>query len=486
MTKYIKQRLSVKIFIITFLLLSAACSGTYFFISKLLPTTYSNLINAATEKAAMHLVEQMTAFDNISDCENDISNFSKETNAAFWIEDSNGRMIYPDEASMETSNTSADYTVTFDEDESFIDMQPSGATTTNFYPFTLKNGTAYTLAVQTDLFVVQQATKVLLSILPYVILMVFLLSLLCAWLYTRYITRPIVRLSKISKQMAELDFSGQCSTEREDELGCLAQNLNSLSASLSTALNDLQIANQQLKTDIEKEQALERQRVDFFSAASHELKTPLTILKGHLAGMLNGVSGYENHIEYMERSLAAVDRMEKLVKELLYVSKAEETQKTEYKTVDFAEILRVQVAAVADLLEEKKQHLEANIPTRLYCEVEQAQMERAIQNILVNAIRYSPSGELIRISLSETHGTIRGEIENTGVRVPDDAIPHLFEAFYRADTSRNRNTGGTGLGLYIVRKVMEMHRANYGISNINNGVLFWFELPCKQPVDNSI
>ncbi len=110
---------------------------------------------------------------------------------------------------METSTTSADYTVTFDEDESLIDMQPSGKTATNFYPFTLKNGTAYTLAVQTDLFVVQQATKVLLSILPYVILMVFLLSLLCAWLYTWYITRPIVRLSKISKQMAELDFSGQ-------------------------------------------------------------------------------------------------------------------------------------------------------------------------------------------------------------------------------------------------------------------------------------
>ena len=113
-------------------------------------------------------------------------------------------------------------------------------------------------------------------------------------------------------------------------------------------------------------------------------------------------------------------------------------------------------------------------------------MERAIQNILVNAIRYSPSGELILISLSEMHGTIRGEIENTGIRVSDDAITHLFEAFYRADISRNRNTGGTGLGLYIVRKVMEMHRAKYGISNTNNGVLFWFELPCKQPMDNSI
>ena len=486
MIKCIKRRLSVKIFIITFLLLGAACSGTYFFISKLLPTTYSNFVNSATEKAAMHLAEQMADFNNIDDCENELADFSAKTNAAFWIEDSNGNIIYPNEVATEISTVSADQAVTFDEDESFIDMQPSGTTTTNFYPITLKNGTAYTLVVQTDLFVVQQATKVLLSIFPYVILMIFLLALLCAWLYTRYITRPIVQLSRISKQMAELDFSGQCSIGREDELGCLAQNLNSLSASLSTALNDLQTANQQLKTDIEKEQELERQRVDFFSAASHELKTPLTILKGHLAGMLNGVCGYENHIEYMERSLAVVDRMENLVKELLYVSKTEGTQKSAYKVVDFAEVFRVQLATVSDLSEEKKQHLEVNIPDRLYCEVEQVQMERAIQNILVNAIRYSPSNESIHITLSEIHGTIRGEIENTGVHVPDDALPHLFEAFYRADASRNRNTGRTGLGLYIVRKIMEMHHAEYGIQNTKRGVLFWIKLPIKQSTFNSI
>ena len=185
---------------------------------------------------------------------------------------------------METATTSADYTVTFDEDESLMDMQPSGKTTTNFYPFTLKNGTAYTLAVQTDLFVVQQATKVLLSILPYVILMVFsAFAPLCMALYTVHHS-TYCATEQDFKANGGTGFSGQCSTGREDELGCLAQNLNSLSASLSTALNDLQTANQQLKTDIEKEQELERQRVDFSLAASHELKTPLTILKGHLAG----------------------------------------------------------------------------------------------------------------------------------------------------------------------------------------------------------
>ncbi len=486
MIKNIKQKLSVKIFLITFVLLGMACSGTYFCISKLLPTTYTKLLNQATETAAIQLVDQLTVYNSFSDCEVALSEFSKETNAVFWVEDQNGSVIYPAGISTETEIISGDTAITFDEDEPLIDVTSSGKTSTSFYPIILKDGSTYTLVVQVDLLVVQQTAEVLWSIFPYVILMIFALSFLCSLIYARYITRPIVRLSKISEEMASLDFSGQCSMAREDELGCLAQNLNSLSTSLSTALNDLHTANDQLKADIEKEQELERQRVDFFSAASHELKTPLTILKGHLAGMLNKISGYENHTEYMERSLAVVERMEKLVKELLYVSKTDGPQKSEYKTVDFAEIVRVQIAAVTDLLEEKKQRLEVNIPDRLSCEVERAQMERAIQNILVNAIRYSPDGELIRVSLAEADTTVCCEVENTGVHIPEDALSHLFEAFYRTDTSRNRNTGGTGLGLYIVRKIMELHKAEYGIRNSSRGVLFWLKIPTKRSDDNSI
>ena len=288
------------------------------------------MINQNTENTAIQLIDRLESYSDISDCEDDLSDFSKTVNATFWIEDENGNIIFPSGIATETETVDRDTAITYDENVPYIDAVPSGETSTNFYPFTLVSGENYILAVQVDLFVVQQTTEILRAIFPYVILMVFLLSLLCAGLYARYITRPIVRLSKISKQMADLDFAGQCKEERDDELGSLAHNLNSLSVSLSTALKDLQIANQQLRTDIEKEQELERQRIDFFSAASHELKTPLTILKGHLMGMLNEVKGYENHEEYMERSLAVVDKMETLVKELLYVSKTDGKQKSEY------------------------------------------------------------------------------------------------------------------------------------------------------------
>lgn len=138
------------------------------------------------------------------------------------------------------------------------------------------------------------------------------------------------------------------------------------------------------------------------------------------------------------------------------------------------------------MLSQKEQRLEVNIPDKLLCELEPAQMERAIQNVLVNAIRYSPNGELIRIVLSKENNAVYFEIENTGVHVPENMISHLFEAFYRADTSRNRNSGGTGLGLYIVRKIMELHQAKYGIKNTSRGVLFWLEMSSKRSADNSI
>lgn len=284
----------------------------------------------------------------------------------------------------------------------------------------------------------------------------------------------------------ELDFEPHVNSNRSDEIGMLSDSLNTLSNNLQFTLAELKKSNSDLEAEIAKERELEKKQQEFFSAASHELKTPLTILKGHLMGMLGKVKGYENQEVYMKRSLAVVEKMETLVKELLYISKTDGKQKSEYKTIDFAELLRVQIADVTDLLTEKEISLEVDIPDKILCEADRMQMERAIQNVLVNAIRYSPNGEAIYISLSNEKNTVYCEVENTGVHIQEDMIDHLFEAFYRADTSRNRNTGGTGLGLYIVRKIMELHHAEYGIKNSGRGVVLWFEMPQKRDTDSSI
>ena len=426
------------------------------------------------QKASIQLAQKLSSYNNIEACESVITNFSADTSAIVWVEDENGNIVSSDNDKKEKTEetVSSDTTITFDDNISSENITTLSNKETNYYPITLGNGKSYTLAVQFDLLVIQQTKEVLWTIFPYIIFIAFFLSLLCSWLYAGYITRPIIQLSEISKQMAALDFSGQCAIVRQDELGCLAQNLNILSTALETSLNNLQTTNEKLKSDIKWEQELEQQKMEFFYAASHELKTPLTILKGHLTGMLNKITGYENHSEYLKR----VDRMESLVKELLYIAKTDEKSELKYQTINLAELIRVQIASLSDLLSEKQQQLDVAMPDKVLCQLDPSQMERALQNILSNAIRYSPTNELIRISLVNTEKKVRCEIENSGVHIPEDNLHHLFEAFYRADNSRNLNTGGTGLGLYIVHKILDAHNAKYGILNTNNSVLFWFEL----------
>lgn len=477
MINAIKRKLSVKVFLITFFLLMVACCGTFLCVLRIMPTSYLKTLNQEAEMKSVKLIEMLSAFDNTAECIKVISDFESETGAMVWLDDQDGNTIYPPNITNGSSTVYGDSAVTFDENEIAVDTRLSTETSSQSFSLMLKNGESYTLTVFTNLYVVQQSTEVLISIFPYVILMVFVLSILCSLFYSRFITRPILRISDISEQIASLDFTGKCDETRTDELGRLAHNLNYLSASLSHSMEELHAANAQLKTDIEKEREIERQRIDFFAAASHELKTPLTILKGHLSGMLNNVAGYEDHHKYLMRSLTVTEKMEKLIRELLYVSKIDSNKATpKRQSINIAELLRAEIAALSDCISEKQLLLAVDMPDKVMCCLEKEEMERAIQNILVNAVRYSPEGERICVTMEETTEEISCRIENTGVNIPENTISHLFEAFYRADSSRNSNTGGTGLGLYIVRGIFERHGIKYGIINTEQGVRFWFKL----------
>ena len=471
----IKRKLSVKVFLITFFLLMMACCGTFLCILRIMPTSYLKTLNQDAEKKSLQLIETLSAFDNVTECMETISKFEIEAGVSVWLVDQNGNTVYPTDIIEEGDTVYYDAYVTYNENEDDFPFLTERSSQT--FPLAFNNGDSYTLTVFTDLFVVQQSTDVLISIFPYVLLMVVGLSFLCSFFYSCFITKPILQLSNISEQIAALDFSGKCDETRNDELGRLAHNLNYLSASLSHSMEELRTANMQLKTDIEKEQEIERQRIDFYAAASHELKTPLTILKGHLSGMLNNVAGYEDHSKYLMRSLMVTEKMETLIGELLYISKIDNSNTTlKWQKINLAELLRTGIATLSDYILEKKLLLDVNIPDKIICYLEKGEMERAIQNILVNAVRYSPEGERISVIAEETTEEISCLIENTGVNIPENTISHLFEAFYRADNSRNSNTGGTGLGLYIVRGIFEKHGTKYGIINTEQGVRFWFKI----------
>ena len=301
---------------------------------------------------------------------------------------------------------------------------------------------------------------------------ILVVSIVAAFFYTVYMTAPIKRISKISKQMAALDFSGLCPVRRTDEIGVLSGSLNELSQRLSSALAELQSANRQLRADMDKERELERQRINFFSAASHELKTPITIIKGQLQGMLCNIGRYKDHPAYLAESLEVTNTLEQMVQELLTVSRLDAPGYVCTKSrFNFTRLVEDRLAAFDDLFTQKELALEKNLLPETYLSGDAQLLQRAVDNLIHNAITYSPVQNKIAVRLWMDPDKICFSVENTGVHIPEEAIPKLFEAFYRVDPSRSRRTGGSGLGLYIVKTILDLHSAEIEIVNTLQGVL---------------
>jgi len=317
-----------------------------------------------------------------------------------------------------------------------------------------------------------QVVEALQKAIPVLSVVIIVVSTIAAFFYTIYMTTPIKKISRISKQMAALDFNGLCSVRRTDEIGVLADSLNDLSRKLSSALSELQSANQKLQADIDMERQLERQRVEFFSAASHELKTPITIIKGQLQGMLYQVGRYKDRETYLAQSLEVTDNLEKMVQELLTISRLDTPQYAFNPShIHFDKLIKDRLAANEDLFMQHELTVEKDISSEVSISGDLQLLQKVVDNLLGNAAAYSPAGEHITVKVWRADEKAHLTIENTGVHIPDEDIPKLFEAVYRVDQSRNRQTGGTGLGLYIVKTILDLHGAAIKIENTAQGVM---------------
>lgn len=470
----LRESLTARIFGITAAMLLAAGAVTFALIAWATPLTYTAVVTDDLQREVDRLVDQLSQA-NFEDCGPILDEFFLDAHADALLVGADGRIadvnsdlviksVYDESVAISIrSDGEADLDseavafMTFAQDALFAQVQFAD------------RDEPYSLYVTPHVQAENLAVRALGKMAPWLLLLLLLFSLLCALVYSRCITRPILRLSGIAGRMADLDFHWRCGERRRDEIGDLGRSLDQMAQRLSAALQELESANESLRGEMERERERERQRTAFFSAASHELKTPLTILQGQLTGMLEGVGVYRDREKYLGRALQVAGRMEALVREMLVLSRAE-AEDAPQEVVDLSALAARQICQDAGLWEQRGQRMAAELAPGVLVRAVPALLQRVVDSLLSNAALYAPEGAQLRVWCGRLEGAPALVVENDGSRIGQDALPHLFEPFFREEGSRNRATGGSGLGLYLVERILRQHGASCAVENTASGV----------------
>ena len=473
MIKKIRSSLFAKVFIITSMMLLCISLLIFGLLAWLMPQTYSNKLNSFLDGQTQEFISELekVAF---SDSGGLFDQFiqNMEINSV-ELYDSTGMLItLPTEQDYDSYGANIAQSADDDLDEN------NPVLSSNYYFSFLGSNDRYMLIVYGKAGQIAELQQSFFRIFPLLLMVVLVVSLVVSWLYSRIITKPVLEISRVSEKMSDLHLEWQVNGQRTDELGILGKSLNKLSQNLRAALTDLKKANAELEADIEREKALEQAQLDFFSAASHELKTPITIIKGQLEGMLLGIGAYKDREKYLLRSLGVTQTLESMVYDLLTISRLQ-TSDSDFKTenLDCIPLIRKYLSDMEDLIVDKDLQINTHFSKPITVNANKILMEKVFSNLIGNAVKYSPPKAAINITVQKQQSNYLFSIENYGTHIPEEAIPKLFEAFYRVDTSRSRQTGGSGLGLYIVQKILQQHNSHCNVRNTENGVEFFFKLP---------
>lgn len=306
--------------------------------------------------------------------------------------------------------------------------------------------------------------------LPFAIIVIIIIAFTISSFYSILISRPLIKINKVAKKMAHLDFDNIIEIHGEDEIGELSNSLNLMNKNLKESFEELEKINSKLTEEIEMERKLEKERREFVATISHELKSPITIINGQLEGMIYNIGKYKDRDKYLKESYEVTKKMSELVQEILYLSERENGEfKYNFKEVNLSYITNSVLRELKYFIEEKSLDLEASIEENVFIKADEKLIKKVVTNIVKNAITHSPVKERIIVKLTKDNLTV----ENTGVTIPKEQVGEIFNAFYRVDKSRNRKTGGTGLGLYIVKTILDKHdNMTYGIESRDNSVRF--------------
>ncbi len=423
----------------------------------------------------------------------DLSEIADVNNASFELINPDGTLSYSSDDGSAHSNShfsSSSFPGSF-----YSDLQPTTshhyvaeidnfdvmrkiASNTEFFVFSRELDTGETIHVYSEVAdveeIVDAAGKVYSTIS---VLMIIILAVIFYLLITKF-TKPLVEMNAITKDMAKMNFERKCGNYGKDEIGELGESINTLSTALDATLMDLKDKNEQLERDIELRLALDNARKSFINNVSHELKTPIAIISGYAEGLCMGISDDPEIIkEYCQIINDESNKMNALVVELLELSKLEsKSQPFTPEYFSLSQKLDSLLNHLSLLFEQNGITVKNNVPDNLMCYAQQDKIEIVLKNYITNAVSHCSGSKEIIIGCKDKDKLIEVSVFNTGEHISDHDMPELWDSFYRADKAHGRKENRFGLGLSIVRSIMENHNCSCGVQNIEGGVVFTFEV----------
>lgn len=346
----------------------------------------------------------------------------------------------------------------------------------------LDNGNLFLF--RTPLEGIRESVKLANQFLAYVGIGSAIFSALIILLVSRKITEPIMELTRISERMNHLDFDAKYTGKSKTEVALLGQNINQLSLTLETTISELKNANNELQRDIEKKTKIDEMRKEFLSNVSHELKTPIALIQGYAEGLKEGINDDpESRDFYCEVIMDESAKMNNMVKKLLTLNQLEfGNDNVTLERIDVTALIKNYLSSVDILCRQKgiKVQMEDYPPINVWAD--EFMVEEVFGNYFSNAMNHVAGNKVIDVKLSLKEKMVRISVFNTGNPIPEDNIPHIWEKFYKVDKARTREYGGSGIGLSIVKAIMDSMNQNYGVINYDNGVEFWFELDTTERI----
>lgn len=357
-------------------------------------------------------------------------------------------------------------------------------TTIKYIMLTATLDNNYKIYIRMPVTSIEESVKISNRFLYSIAIFIILLGGIIVSAVSARFSKPIVELNDIAKKMSKLDFSQKYKVSNtNDEIDNLGKSINTMSAKLEGTIEQLRNTNLELERDIEEKSKIDEMRKSFISDVSHELKTPIALIEGYSEGLIENVnSDEESRRFYAEVIRDEATKMDALVKRLLELMKLEyQTMEFNNKKFNLIELEKEILIKSKVMLEKENIVLEQDLKDELYVYADDFYVEQVLTNYITNAIKYSipiDGVKKIRIEndINKKTGKVRVKIFNSYTEFSDEDRIRIWKRFYKADTSRNRENGGHGIGLSIVKAIMNNYENDYGVKNVIGGVEFYFEV----------